>query len=87
MGGEVSLGDLVLPLIRCAVRDGNASGFGESSQATAEATCPMHQMRVVQRLVLTERVTQPEAKAFGAMAKGKISVQNDPMHTIVPALQ
>ena len=87
MGGEVSLGDLVLPLIRCAVHDGNASGFGESSQAMAEATCPVHQMRVVQRLVLTERLTPLEAKAPGAMAKGKTSVQLHPIHTIVAALQ
>jgi len=44
-------------------------------------------MRVVQRLVRTEQSTPTEAKASGAMAKGKISVQHDPIHTNVAALQ
>jgi hypothetical protein len=50
MAGQVLFADLVLPLASLALDHGNASGLGESPQATAEAACHPHKVGVVEML-------------------------------------
>src|SRR5262249_55211352 len=73
-------GDLMFPLTALAVNHGNASGFGESSQATAEAASQAHQVGVVQMLFRAVQLLPPrsEPTAGVTLCESRRSRQYDP---------
>src|SRR5438309_11209445 len=87
MAGQIRFGDLVFPLASFAVDHGNVSGFGESSQTTAEAASQAHEVRVVQMLFRPVQLLPPSAVATARVAHAKVRVQHNAVHTIVRAFE
>src|SRR5205809_3377471 len=87
MAGQIRIGDLVFPLASFAVDHRNVSGFGESSQTTAEAASQAHEVRVVQMLFRPVQLLPPGAEPAAGVTHAKVGVQDKAIHTIVRAFE
>src|SRR5260370_11902639 len=77
----------MLAFPRGAIEHGNVFLLRPTAQATAKRARHAHQMAVVERVVAALQTRPPDAKSSGAARQRKISIQNDPVHTIVLAGQ
>src|SRR5437667_4301917 len=75
----------MVPLASFAVDYRNVSGFGESSQTTAEAASQAHEVRVVQMLFRPVQLLPPGAEPAAGVTPAKVGVQDKAIHTIVRA--
>src|SRR6266516_3002971 len=87
LAGEILFGDLVFPLASFAVDHRNVSGFGESSQTTAEAASQAHEVRVVQMLFRPVQLLPPGAEPAAGVTHAKVGVQDKAIHTIVRSFE
>src|SRR5215469_14913604 len=87
MVGQVLFSDLVFPLASLALDHGNASGLGESPQATAEAARPPQEVGVVEMLFRPLELLPPGSEPPAGVTHPKIGVQDNSVHAIIAAFE
>src|SRR6266536_1365210 len=84
--GQVLLTDLVLVLSPAAVYDWDLVSFGKTAYTATKATGHAHQMGVVQLVVRPHQPTPPVPKTASRVAQRVVSVQDDPIDTVITPL-